>query len=255
MGDTQLVFVDLPGFAKPATLLGKRLNRMARAEVAGADIILLLVDASTEVGKGDRYLVERICRWDIPVVCVVNKVDLAGKVQTARTLAACQDLASGVEGFPGFAEYVPISASTGEGVEVLLRILEKLARPAPFLFDEGTGLSGGVADLDVLVAEIVREKLIAGARDELPYSIAVVVEEISKRSGRDLLDISAKVVVERDSQKGLVIGERGSRLRNAGEAARRELEKMTESQVYLNLRVVVMKDWQGDPKALSRLGY
>lgn len=254
-GATQIVFVDLPGVSKPSTLLSDRLNKTARSELAGADVVLLMVDAKAGVGSGDRYLVERVCNWDVPVVCVVNKVDIAGPAKTAQALDTCSRMGDEISGFPGFADFVPISAATGDGLEALLGALEARAVLGSHLFDDSTSFDGGAGGLEGQIAEIVREKLITEARDELPYSIAVVVDEIAERPDADLVDVHARAVVERESQKGVVIGKGGANLKRAGQEARVEIESLIGSQVYLDLRVVVMKDWQRDPKALQKLGF
>lgn len=254
-GETQLVFVDLPGLSKPSTLLGDRLNKTARTELASADTVLLIVDAQSGVGRGDKYLIERVCNWDVPVICAVNKADLAGRAKTAKALEACKEMAESVEGFPGFDEFVAISALTGEGVDVLLSLLAARAKEGPHLFDESTVHDGGAQGLEGQIGEIIREKLIASARDELPYSIAVVVDEIAERPDSDLIDVHARAVVERESQKGLVIGKGGANLKRAGAEARTEIEELLGGQIFLDLRVVVMKDWQQNPKSLQKLGF
>lgn len=253
-GETQLVFVDLPGLSKPSTLLGDRLNKTARAELTSADTVLLIVDAQSGVGRGDRYLIERVCNWDVPIICVVNKADAAGRARTAEALEACSAMARAVEGFPGFAEFVAISAFTGEGLDVLLELLAARAREGPHLFDASTVFDGGAQGIEGRVAEIIREKLILSARDELPYSIAVVVDEIEERLESDLIDVRARAVVERESQKGPVIGKSGANLKMTGAEARPEIEDLLGGQVFLDLRVVVMKDWQRDPTSLRKLG-
>lgn len=254
-GETQLVFVDLPGLSKPSTLLGDRLNKTARTELASADVVLLIVDAQSGVGRGDRYLIERVCNWDVPVICAVNKADAAGRAKTAKALEASRAMAEAVEGFPGFDEFVAISALTGDGIDVLLGLLAARAKEGPHLFDSSTVFDGGARGLEGQVAEIIREKLISSARDELPYSIAVVVDEIEERVDSDLIDVRARAVVERESQKGLVIGKGGANLKRAGTEARPEIEELLGGQIYLDLRVVVMKDWQRDPKSLQKLGF
>lgn len=257
-GENQVVFVDLPGYAKPRTLLGDRLNKSVRREVAGADIILMMVDGAAGVGKGDRYILAKVCNWGIPIVCVVNKSDTAGRARTAKALADSDVLAQKLAGvgFPGFADYFPISASEGDGVDELLLGLAKLSPEGPFLFDADTTFDVGAAGVKGQIGEIIREKLIGDAREELPYSIAVLVDDIAVRAENEkLIDVSAKVLVERESQKGIVIGTGGETIKKAGVEARPEIESLLGSKIFLDLRVVVQSDWQRDPKALGKLGY
>lgn len=257
VGDVQLVFVDLPGYAKARTLLGERLNKTVRSEVGGADMIVLMLDAHSGVGSGDKYIFEKICNWGVPIICAVNKIDRAGKARTAVALDECSKISE------TFAEYVPISAETGDGLDVLIECLAAHAPAGPFLYSPDDVFPGSAAGIKGQIAEIIRARLIEAARDELPYSIAVVVDEIRQRPASSagetrpdgLVEIAARVVVERESQKGLVIGKGGESLKRAGTHARADIEKLLGQRVYLDLRAVVMKNWQRDPKALERLGF
>ncbi len=257
--DAQIAFVDLPGLAKPRTLLGKRLNEAASAAAASSDLVLLLVDAKAGVGKGDAYLARLICASKAPVVGVVNKVDAVPKSKVAEALQALGELSDDLERRvgEGIVDFVPISAKTGWGLDVLLDVIAARLPEGPHLFPDNDGSDGEEEGaLTRRIAEIIREKLIAGAREELPYSIAVLVEDISfRRKGEEeLVEIFAKVLVERESQKAIVIGSGGSALKRAGTEARRELEALLGARVFLDLRVVVEKDWQKNPKILEKLG-
>lgn len=259
-GSAQLAFLDVPGYAKPRTLLGRRLNDLVEASLRGADVAVFLVDAKEGVGKGDRYFAERLSRTGMPVVVCPNKIDACSKAEVATALITLDAISKEQEaaGRSGFREFVPISAKTGLGLDTLLDVLADLVPEGPHLFPAGYDeLSEDPEQMRRLVAEVIREKLITGVRDELPYSIAVDVEDVGIRTikdGLEIVEITAKILVERESQKAIVIGEGGRRLKDAGTRARQELETMLGSKVFLDLRVVVAKDWQKDPKMLERLG-
>jgi GTPase len=249
--DAQLVFLDTPGLAKPRTLLTRRLNDLVRDTWAGVDVICFLVDVADGVGRGDEFLAGELAGVDTPIVAVANKEDL---VRDKHQLLPQLDRLSRLLGEGReFAEIVPISAATGANVERLLDLLVGYLPPAPRLF-----ASGRVSDQPEaqLAAEILREKLIAQLGDELPHSVAVTVDEIRRSDERDdLLEVDAVVHVERDSQKGIVIGRGGQRLKAAASAARRELEVVLGAKVFLSTHVKVAHEWQRDPKQLGRLGY
>ena len=240
----QIVFTDTPGFHKPRTLLGSRLNELVGQATAGVDAIVQVVDAKAGVGRGDAFVHERQVRAaGAPAFCAVNKFDLLRKRDEVPQLQAAADLGA-------FAEIVPISAKTGRGVEVLLGLLlERLPEGPPlYPLEEVTD-----QPLDVRLAELVREKALAVVHQEVPHSIAVVVEELEP--GEGLTRVSATIVVERDSQKGIVIGKGGAVLKTIGTRAREEMEGLLGTKVFLDLRVKVLKEWQRDPKALQRLGF
>jgi GTPase len=239
-----MVFVDTPGIHKPRTLLGERLNSLSRGAMSEADLGVLVVDARAGVGSGDalaaRWLAEACPR----ALAAVNKIDIADRGQVAQALTAVSELAA-------FDECLAISATEGSGVELLVRLIADRLEEGPLYYPEET-----VTDtpLDRQVADIVREKMLERLREELPHSLAVVVEAMSRRDD-GMLEIEARAVVERESQKRIVVGNGGQGIRDAGTAARREIEGLLGAHVYLDLRVVVNKDWQRDPRALSRLGF
>lgn len=240
----QIVFTDTPGFHKPRTLLGSRLNALVGEAAASVDVIVQVVDANAGVGRGDAYVVERHVRGSgVPAFCAVNKLDLLRGHREVPQLQAAADLEA-------FEEIVPISAKTGRGLDVLLGLLVERLPEGPPLYPPGE-----VTDLplEVRVAELVREQAIAAMREEVPHSVAVVVEDLEEEDG--LTRISATLVVERDSQKGIVIGKGGSVLNTIGSRARRQIEELLATRVFLDLRVKVLKEWQRDPKALQRLGF
>ena len=227
----QVVFVDTPGIHKPRTALGHRLNDTAAAAVGDVDVVVLVIDATAPMGKGDRWVAGKVPPTGI---CVVNKVDAAGKATTATQLLRAAEL--------GLDEYFPVSALTGEGVEDLVAAIARRMPKGPQLYPDDM-----VTDVPEAfwVAELVREQLLAVTRDELPHSIACRVTDW------DWPHIKVEVVVERESQKGIVIGHGGSVLKEAGTRARAQLP----DGAYLELVVRLDKDWQRRPKAWERLGY
>ncbi|MGN6244930.1 MAG: GTPase Era [Motilibacteraceae bacterium] len=253
--DGQLVLVDTPGVHKPRTLLGERLNELVRGTWAEVDVIGFCVPADQPVGPGDRYIATELAGVTrTPKVAVVTKTDLVGRDQLAEQLLAVQRLGEQA-GFE-WAEIVPVSAVRGDQVDLLADLLVPLLPEGPALYPEGELTD---EPEQVMVAELIREAALEGVRDELPHSLAVVVEEMVPRedrpADRPLLDVRADLYVERPSQKAIVIGSGGSRLRDVGATARQHIEALLGTPVYLDLHVKVAKDWQRDPKQLRRLGF
>jgi GTP-binding protein Era len=243
--DAQIVFVDTPGFHKPRTLLGRRLNDLVH-DVAGGgvDAVVLVVDAAAGIGRGDAFVVaSEVAAAGAPCICAVNKVDRLRRDALVPQLAAAAELGA-------IDEIVPISAATGEGLDVLLRLIVERLPEGPQLYPDGE-----VTDqsLDERIADVVREQALARTREEVPHSVAVVVEEIEREG--DLARVHASIIVERDSQKGILIGAKGATLKAIGTSARPEIERLLGSRVYLDLRVKVLKEWQKDPRSLERLGF
>ncbi len=244
-GDVQVVFVDTPGLHKPKTLLGSRLNDVARGTLAGVDVVVFMVDGEAGIGRGDTFIAELVVQVATPRIAVLNKIDTFAKAHQLPALAQLAELGD-------WDEIVPLSAATGAGVDTLVDlIVERMPEGPPYFPD------GQVSDQprEQLVAEIIREKAITLMREEVPHSIAVVVEEIAPGQSQGVLTISATIYVERDSQKGIVIGKGGTVLRGVGTRAREELELILGARVFLDLRVKLSKEWQRDPKKLERLGY
>jgi GTPase len=240
------VLVDTPGLHKPRTLLGQRLNDLVRGTLSEVDLILMLVDAAAGVGPGDRFLAGELAKVATPKFCVVNKMDAAPRAKMAAALQAAGTLAD-------FAEIVPVSARTGDQLDLLVELVMSHLPEGRPLYPEGHTSDEPEQHL---VAELIREKALARVRDELPHSVAVLVEEMGPDPEReDLLVIRAVLFVERASQKPIVLGRGGSVLRDIGTEARAELEALFGTKVYLDLRVKVAKDWQRDPRQLSRLGF
>jgi GTP-binding protein Era len=244
---SQIVFVDTPGIHKPRTLMGERANDRALATLREVDVVCLLIEANAAVGRGDAYIAALLAETSTPRVLVVNKVDIASHN------AVFEHLAVASREFGEFDAYVPLSAMTGEGLDALVDEIEVRLPPGPHYYP-----SGVVSDQPepVLAAELVREQLLAIAREELPHSIAVTAEEFEERErpSGPLLVFHLTVRVERTSQRGIVIGRGGSVLRDAGTAARRELEALLGAAVHLDVRVKVDPDWQRRAHALDRLG-
>ena len=250
----QLVLVDTPGLHRPRTLLGQRLNSLVRTTWSEVDTIGFCVPADAVIGAGDRFIAGELAGLArrTPVFGIVTKTDLVTPQRVAEQLAGLADLAR-LAGFGEFAELVPVSAVDGFQVGLLADLLLARMPESPPLYP-----SGELTDEpeQILVAELIREAALEGVRDELPHSLAVVVEEMNLREGRaDLLDVYANLYVERDSQKAIVIGRGGQRLKEVGSRARAHIEALLGTSVYLDLHVKVAKDWQRDPKQLRRLGF
>ncbi|WP_449060238.1 GTPase Era [Planomonospora algeriensis] len=245
--DAQLIIVDTPGLHRPRTLLGERLDSLVLSTLTEVDVIGFCLPANEPIGKGDRFIAEKLAAVrKTPVVAVVTKCDLATREQIAEQLLAVSRLAE-------FAEIVPVSAQAGDQLDVVSDLLIRRLPESPPLY-EGGQLTDEPEQ--VLVGELIREAALEGVRDELPHSIAVVVDEMLPREGRDdLLDIYAHMFVERPSQKAIVIGHKGTRLKDVGSRARKQIEALLGTRVYLDLRISVAKDWQRDPKQLRRLGF
>jgi GTP-binding protein Era len=243
--EVQIVFTDTPGFHKPKTALGVRLNDLVSDAVEGVDVIVQVVDAASGVGRGDAYVYEhQVASANAGSrICAVNKIDRIRHREVIPQLAAAGDLGD-------WDEVVPVSAVGGMGVDTLLDLLVARMPEGPALFP-----GGEVTDqpIEVRIAELVREQALAVTREEVPHSVAVMIEEIEQEDG--LERIHASIVVERDSQKGILIGKGGQTLKMIGMRARGQIEPLLGKRVYLDLRVKVMKEWQRDPKMLDRLGY
>ena len=246
--DAQLVVVDTPGLHKPRTLLGSRLNDVVRETWAEVDVIGFCVPADQPVGRGDEFIVNelRSVAARTPVLGIVTKTDKAQPDQIAERLTQ-------LAGLMPFADVVPCSAVQGFQVDLLADLLVARLPEGPPLYPDGELTD---EPEETLVAELIREAALEGVRDELPHSIAVVIEEMVPREGRDdLLDVHANIYVERSSQKGIVIGKGGARLRQVGADARRQIEALLGTRIYLDLHVKIAKDWQRDPRQLRKLGF
>ena len=250
----QIVLVDTPGLHRPRTLLGKRLNDLVRETYSEVDVIGLCIPADETIGPGDRWIYEQI-RAIAPrttLVVVVTKVDKVAKEHVAAQLLAVNEMVG-----EHVTAIVPVSATTGERVDVLTGVLVDQLEAGPAFYPDGELTD---EPEEVLMAELIREAALEGVREELPHSLAVVIDEVAPREGRSdeqgaLIDVHAILYVERDSQKGIVIGKGGARLKQVGTTARRQIETLLGTKVYLDLRVKIAKNWQQDPKLLGRLGF
>jgi GTPase len=244
--EAELIIIDTPGLHRPRTLLGERLDSLVRSTLTEVDLIGFCVPAAERIGPGDKYLASELTSHDTPVVAIVTKTDEASKEQIARQLSEVAELGD-------WADVVPVSAVTGFQLDVLTDVLIGHLPQGRALYPDGQLTDEPEQQL---VAELIREAILEGVRDELPHSIAVVVDEMGPRDGRDdLIDVHAVMYVERPSQKAIVIGAKGARLRDVGSQARRQIEALLGSRVYLDLRIKVAKDWQRDPRQLRRLGF
>ncbi|MBO3086839.1 GTPase Era [Cellulomonas dongxiuzhuiae] len=255
--DAQLVLVDTPGLHRPRTLLGERLNALVRDTLSEVDVVGFCLPADEKIGPGDRFIAEQLARLGTPgrsgapVVAVVTKTDTVPRARLAEQLLAVDQLGE-------WADIVPVSSRDGYQVDVLADVLVGHLPEGPALYPEGELTD---EPEQVMVAELVREAALEGVHDELPHSLAVVVDEIVPRDqppgpdGRPLLDVRVHLFVERDSQKAIVIGRGGARLRDVGTRARTQIEALLGARVFLDLHVKVAKDWQRDPKQLGRLGF
>ncbi len=247
--DAQLVLVDTPGLHKPRTLLGQRLNDIVRETYAGVDVVCFCVTADDKIGPGDRFIAAELTELKTPVIAVVTKTDKVSKQQVGEQLLAVSQLGE-------WAEIVPTSAVSDFQVALLADLLVARLPEGPVLYPEGELTD---EPEQVLIGELIREAALEGVRDELPHSIAVTVEEMHLREDRPedrpLLDVYATLHVERDSQKAIILGTGGARLKGVGTTARHQIEALLGMRVYLDLHVSVAKDWQRDPKQLKKLGF
>ncbi|GAA2077617.1 GTPase Era [Aeromicrobium tamlense] len=253
--DAQLVLVDTPGLHKPRTLLGQRLNDLVRTTWAEVDTVGMCLPANEKIGPGDRFLIKEIAALRRkPVIAIATKTDLVTPARLAEHLT--EIAAAGAEAGLSWHEVVPVSAVSGEQVELLGSLLIDTLPEGPPLYPEGQLTD---EPEETLIAEIIRESALEGVHDELPHSLAVVVEEVVPREDRPaekpLLDVRANVYVERDSQKGIIIGKKGARLKQIGIDSRSQIERLLGTPVHLDLHVKVAKDWQRDPRQLRKLGF
>ena len=249
----QLILVDTPGLHKPRTLLGERLNDVVRETLLDVDVVGFCITADQRVGPGDQFIARELAELQrakrTPVVAIVTKSDRVDRHRLAEQLIAVDQAGT-------WADIVPCSATRGDQVDTVAEVLAGHLPVSPQLYPDEVHTDEPDA---VMVAELVREAALEGVRDELPHSLAVIVDEMVPREGREdaapLLDVRVTVYVERDSQKAIVIGRGGSRLREVGSTARAGIESLLGQRVHLDLHVKVAKDWQRDPKALQRLGF
>jgi GTP-binding protein Era len=251
----QLILVDTPGLHRPRTLLGERLNDQVHEALASVDVIGFCMPADQEVGAGDRFIATALAALGrTPVIALVTKTDTVSREVVAERLT--EVVALGEEVGLQWKEIVPLSSVSRHNIETVTELLIAALPVGPKLYPDDD-----ISDqeLEITVAELIREAALDGVQEELPHSIAVVVEEIKVREGRPadrpLTDVRAEIYVERPTQKAIVIGAKGSRLKTVGTRARKEIEVLLGTPIFLDLHVRVAKDWQKDPKQLRRLGF
>jgi GTPase len=241
--DWQLVLVDLPGVQRPRDALTERMQRQVERALADADAALFVLNGEQQIGPGDRFIAEALKRSAVPTVTVLNKVDRLDRPRTVRALTEAAAL--GVQG-----ELFPISAKSGAGVGPVVEELVSLVPEGPFLYPPGERSD---QSLELQLAELVREQVLLRTREEVPHSVEVELDEIEERDD-GLLVVRARVWAETESQKGILVGAGGRMVRAVGTAARKEIERLTDRHVHLELNVRVRKGWRRDEALLDRLG-
>jgi GTP-binding protein Era len=247
--DFQMIVVDTPGMHKPKTALGTRLNSMVSENIESTDSVALCLPANEDIGAGDEYIAKQI-KGRQPVFLVVTKVDTVSKSELAAKLVSVTEFANRVN--LQAAEIVPISAKNLEQTDLLLDLLSKKLPDSPALYPDDITTDQAQ---ELIFADLIREAAIEELYEELPHSVMVTIEEMGEREGGKLFDVSATLHVERDSQKGIIIGPQGSKLKSIGSIARKSIENLVGMQVFLQIHVKVSKEWQKDPKLLARLGF
>ncbi len=247
--DFQMIVVDTPGMHKPKTALSTRLNSMVSENIDSTDSVVLCLPANEDIGAGDEYIAKQI-KGRQPVFLVVTKVDTVSKSELAAKLVSVTEFANRVN--LQAAEIVPISAKNLEQTDLLLDLLSKKLPDSPALYPDDITTDQAQ---ELIFADLIREAAIEELYEELPHSVMVTIEEMGEREGGKLFDVSATLHVERDSQKGIIIGPQGSKLKSIGSIARKSIENLVGMQVFLQIHVKVSKEWQKDPKLLARLGF
>lgn len=242
--EMQVIFLDTPGVHKPQHKLGEYMNKAAAGIVGDVDLIFYIIDATAEIGGGERYIVEQLKKSKVPIFLIVNKIDLLQPEQTVKAIEKYSKLLD-------FAELIPVSALKGDNTDEILLTLKSYLPQGPQYYDPDQ-----ITDQPerAVMAEIIREKIFLNTRDEIPHSVAVAVTEYMVRENGALY-IGAAIYVERESQKGIIIGKNGSMLKKIGSAARPEIEGLFGNKVFLDLRVKVKKDWRNKDNLLKNFGY
>ena len=242
----QIILVDTPGLHRPRTLLGERLNDLVEDTLGDVDVIGFCVPANEKIGPGDQFINTQLDQFKkAKKIAIVTKTELVDRKTLAERLLAVSELRD-------WAAIVPVSALGEDQLDVLADVLVDLLPESPALYPADVITDESTHDR---ICELIREAALEGVRDELPHSLAVTIDEINPREGKALIDVHANVFVERDSQKAIIIGKGGSRLREIGAKSRPEIERLLGSKVFLSIRVKVAQDWQRDPKLLGRLGF
>ena len=243
-GDGQLIIVDTPGLHRPRTLLGERLNALVETTLGDVDVIGMCLPADEAIGKGDLFILEQLARYPrAKVVAIVTKTDRVSSTAVHNKLAEVGELRA-------WTLVVPLSAVTADGLDEFFDAIIPIMPESPHLYPDDSVSDESVENR---IPEIVREAVLEELSDELPHSLAASLMDIVRENGRTKVFVT--LIVERDSQKGIIIGHRGSMLRLIGERSRPQIEALLGTKIYLDLHVTISKDWQRDPKALGRLGF
>jgi GTP-binding protein Era len=245
----QMIVVDTPGMHKPKNALGNRLNSMVSENIDSTDAVVICMPANEDIGAGDEYIAKQI-KGQVPIFLVVTKVDTVSKSDLAAKLVKVSEFTERIN--LSRAEIVPISAKNLDQTDLLLDLLSKKLPDSPALYP--TDITTDQAE-ELMFADLIREAAIEELYEELPHSVMVTIDEMSEREGGKIFDINATLHVERDSQKGIIIGPQGSKLKAIGTLARKSIENLVGIQVFLQIHVKVSKEWQKDPKLLARLGF
>lgn len=242
----QLIVVDTPGLHRPRTLLGQRLNDLVDSTLGDVDVIGFCVPANEKIGPGDKFINSQLDDYRrAKKVAIVTKSELVDRKSLAEQLLAVSELRD-------WDFIIPVSAVTADQIDEITNLLIGMMPESKQLYPEDMNTEESLEDR---ICELIREASLEGVEDELPHSLAVTIDEMGQREGKDIFDIHANIHVERDSQKGIIIGKGGSRLKDIGSKARPEIEKLVGGRVFLGIRVKVAQDWQRDPKQLGRLGF
>ena len=245
----QMIVVDTPGMHKPKNALGNRLNSMVSENIDSTDAVVICMPANEEIGAGDEYIAKQV-KGQMPIFLVVTKVDTVSKSDLAAKLVKVSEFTEQIN--LSRAEIVPISAKNLDQTDLLLDLLSQKLPDSPALYP--TDITTDQAE-ELMFADLIREAAIEELYEELPHSVMVTIDEMSEREGGKIFDINATLHVERDSQKGIIIGPQGSKLKAIGTLARKSIENLVGMQVFLQIHVKVSKEWQKDPKLLARLGF
>ena len=245
----QMIVVDTPGMHKPKNALGNRLNSMVSENIDSTDAVVICMPANEEIGAGDEYITKQV-KGQMPIFLVVTKVDTVSKSELAAKLVKVSEFTERIN--LSRAEIVPISAKNLDQTDLLLDLLSRKLPDSPALYP--TDITTDQAE-ELMFADLIREAAIEELYEELPHSVMVTIDEMSERDGGKIFDINATLHVERDSQKGIIIGPQGSKLKAIGTLARKSIENQVGMQVFLQIHVKVSKEWQKDPKLLARLGF
>ena len=245
----QMIVVDTPGMHKPKNALGNRLNSMVSENIDSTDAVVICMPANEEIGAGDEYIAKQV-KGQMPIFLVVTKVDTVSKSDLAAKLLKVSEFTERIN--LSRAEIVPISAKNLDQTDLLLDLLSQKLPDSPALYP--TDITTDQAE-ELMFADLIREAAIEELYEELPHSVMVTIDEMSEREGWKIFDINATLHVERDSQKGIIIGPQGSKLKAIGTLARKSIENLVGMQVFLQIHVKVSKEWQKDPKLLARLGF